>query len=261
MPRFSIVLISYNQRAYLPDALRSVREQTLDDWEIVAVDDGSTDGTLELLRAEAARDARLRVVALENGGAPGRSRNHGLDHVRGELVSFLDADDLYPRTRLAELHAAFERYPQAQLVFGDLVKFEDAPDERRPGTLAARGAETALLGLAAEPTTPPGGATLLDRRSVLEYAMTVVQPWATLNCVARREAIAGPGLRFDASLRNGEDFEFFTRIAAAGDVVYLPAVVGYYRIHATNITLGPGAPKRATTRIVHERKTWSFDAT
>lgn len=84
----------YNAGAYLAPAIESVLGQTLRDLELIIVDDVSTDGSLDVARGYAAKDSRVRVMAMENNGGPGIARNRGIDAARGEYLGFMDSDDL-----------------------------------------------------------------------------------------------------------------------------------------------------------------------
>ena len=91
--RVSIIVPCYNSTRYLSACVDSVLAQTMPDFEVLLIDDGSTDGTLALAQALAARDARLRVLHQENAGVSA-ARNLGLAHARGEWITFVDSDDL-----------------------------------------------------------------------------------------------------------------------------------------------------------------------
>ncbi|WP_127479196.1 bifunctional glycosyltransferase/CDP-glycerol:glycerophosphate glycerophosphotransferase [Nocardioides pantholopis] len=101
-PALSVVVPVYNVAAYLPECLDSLLGQTLRDLEVVAVDDGSTDGSLAILEEYAARDPRLRVLAQNNTGQ-GIARNEAVALARGEFLTFCDADDVVPRAAYAHM--------------------------------------------------------------------------------------------------------------------------------------------------------------
>ncbi|MFF4650568.1 glycosyltransferase family 2 protein [Streptomyces sp. NPDC001380] len=110
--KVTVVVPVYNcGDGYLP-ALRSLRDQTMarSDFEVVFVDDGSTDSTLQSLRGDTAFDRWVRVVEAEHTGGPGRPRNVGLDHARGEFVLFMDDDDRLAPEALARLYDRAVRY-------------------------------------------------------------------------------------------------------------------------------------------------------
>jgi Glycosyl transferase family 2 len=119
-PRVSVITPTYNCAAYLPETLGSVLDQTLGDFEIIVVDDGSTDGTRECLRP---LGGRVQYVRLTHSGIPGKARNVGLEVARGEFVAFLDADDLWAPTKLERQVAIVERERDVGLCMTDHVEF------------------------------------------------------------------------------------------------------------------------------------------
>ncbi len=101
----SIITPVYNVRDYLEKCVESVLAQTMNDWELILVNDGSTDGSEKLCRALAAGDSRIRVLDQTNAGV-GAARNAGLDAAAGEYITFLDSDDAYAPEHLERLYAA-----------------------------------------------------------------------------------------------------------------------------------------------------------
>ncbi|HUA69634.1 MAG TPA: glycosyltransferase family 2 protein [Solirubrobacteraceae bacterium] len=91
MPRVSVIIPAHNAAAFLREALQSVRDQTFSDWEVIAVDDGSADATWSILEAGG---SRVRAFRNASATGPAAARNRALEHATGELVAFLDADDL-----------------------------------------------------------------------------------------------------------------------------------------------------------------------
>ncbi|HSJ55380.1 MAG TPA: glycosyltransferase [Anaerolineae bacterium] len=107
-PRVSVVVPCYNAERYVGQTLQSLVDQTYRDFEVIVVDDGSTDGSREVV--EGFRDARIRTICRENGG-PAAARNTGIAAARGEFIATLDADDLALPHRLAAQLAAIEADP------------------------------------------------------------------------------------------------------------------------------------------------------
>jgi|GEM_PF-465458 len=103
--KVSVIIPVYNAEQYLRQCLDSVVAQTLEDIEIITVNDGSTDGSLTILEEYVALDPRIRVITQENGGA-GRARNAGMDAANGDYLSFLDADDFFEPNMLEEAYKA-----------------------------------------------------------------------------------------------------------------------------------------------------------
>ena len=94
MVKVSVIIPVYNVEPYLKQCMDSVVGQTLKDIEIICVDDGSTDGSLDILREYAAEDNRIQIIEQKNAGA-GAARNNGMRHATGKYLSFLDSDDFF----------------------------------------------------------------------------------------------------------------------------------------------------------------------
>jgi glycosyltransferase involved in cell wall biosynthesis len=110
-PRYSLVTPVYNTEKYISTAIDSVRGQTFADWELILVDDASTDGSGAICDAACQADARIRCIHLQQNGGASRARNAGMDCAQGEFLLFLDADDEMERDLLARLEAS----PRADL--------------------------------------------------------------------------------------------------------------------------------------------------
>jgi CDP-glycerol glycerophosphotransferase len=108
MPRVSVVVPVYNVEAYLDECLRSIVSQTVDDLEVVVVDDGSTDDSLEIAERHAERDRRIKIVSQANAGL-GQARNSGVEAAEGEFLSFVDSDDRLPTEALELLLEALDK--------------------------------------------------------------------------------------------------------------------------------------------------------
>jgi glycosyltransferase involved in cell wall biosynthesis len=99
-PQISIVIPAYNCALYVEETFRSVLDQDFSSWEIIFVNDGSTDSTAEVLARLATEDVRVKVIDQPNA-RQGKARNNGISHAQGEWIAFLDADDLWPANKLS----------------------------------------------------------------------------------------------------------------------------------------------------------------
>src|ERR1035437_4715784 len=111
---FSVIIPLYNKEAYIARAIQSVFAQDWQDYELLVVDDGSTDNGAEVL-ARWLSDPRVRLITQKNAGA-GAARNRGLAEMRGDIAAFLDADDEWLPTHLGDLAEIASTYPQAGLL-------------------------------------------------------------------------------------------------------------------------------------------------
>lgn len=115
-PICSIVVPAYNAARYLPDCVRSVLAQSFSDWELLIVDDGSTDGTAACIRAFAAQDARIRYVAQPRNLGVAAARNRGVAEARGEWIALLDGDDAWLPDKLSR-QFALQRESGAEFLY------------------------------------------------------------------------------------------------------------------------------------------------
>lgn len=197
----TVILPVYNGMPYLPAALRSVLRQAIDDLSVIVVNDGSTDGSEEYLRAVA--DPRVSVLSQSNGGI-GAARNAGLERCRSEYVALMDQDDISLPNRLLSQVAYLETHPDVVMV-GSQIEFVvgEAVQRALPVPLDHNGIERRLLRGQAGLCHP----SLMFRTSV---AMSVGgYPVGVL----------------------GEDIDFCLRMCEAGRVANLGQILFRYRIH------------------------------
>lgn len=114
MPKVSVIVTAYNLIKYLPETIDNVLQQTYRDFEVIVVDDGSTDNTAAWVRQVS--DPRVRLIWQSNMGLAGAS-NTGVENAKGEYITFLDADDLWEPTKLAKQVAILDRCPEIGIVY------------------------------------------------------------------------------------------------------------------------------------------------
>jgi glycosyltransferase involved in cell wall biosynthesis len=256
-PFHSIVMISYQQRALVEDAVRSVREQDDQDWELIAVDDGSTDGTLALLQHLALEDPRIQVVAKTNTRLPSIARNVGLEKARGTVVSFLDGDDQYTPGRLARVRRAFEACPDANILFGDYKPFGMPKwDAIAEGYLKHLGMDDRYASLGQE---LPSGDVCIPAAKLLPVLVCEFFGAFTLNIAIRRDVIASRKLRFDESLLMAEDHDFVVRALGDGSAIFVRQVLGNWLRQWNTISSSPNAKGHRDAFEVLERHLLALD--
>ncbi|MBN1556346.1 MAG: glycosyltransferase family 2 protein [Phycisphaerae bacterium] len=131
-PTVSVILPAYNAEAFIAEAVESVRAQTYTDYELIAVDDGSTDRTGEILDELAKEFPAMRVVRQANTGLAG-ARNAAVAAMRGTYIALLDADDLWLPEKLARCVAFLEENPHLSIVYTPMTPFDGATGERMEG--------------------------------------------------------------------------------------------------------------------------------
>src|SRR4051794_36269759 len=120
-PLVSVVIPAFNRAFILPEALDSVLAQTFKDFELIVVDDGSTDDTEEVLRPYVERRG-VRFLPQANQG-PAAARNRGIEAARGKYVAFLDSDDLWLPIKLSVQIPRMEAHPEAVMSYGNVLNF------------------------------------------------------------------------------------------------------------------------------------------
>ena len=231
-PFFSIVIPAYNAAHLIVDALTSVLAQTTDSYEIIIVNDGSPD-TPQLEQALQPYLNDIIYIRRPNGG-PAAARNSGILVAKGEYIAFLDSDDEWVSTHLAQMREVLEKDPTLDLVYGDAVNF---------GDLAEVGATT----MSANPSE--GLATF---ESLVLCKCTVVGS----TVVARRQALIDAGL-FDENFVHGEDFDLWARVAyRGGRIDYRKHIHARRRIHRGNLTVDAvasfGGQAKALRKLMKE---------
>lgn len=133
-PTVSVVIPAYNCAAFLRDAIESVKRQTYQDLEVIVVDDGSTDSTLEVAKGLAAGWPQMWVLHIEHGGVA-RARNRAIEDARGQYIALLDGDDLWREEKLAKCMAYLQAHPKLSIVYHPMppMDFSGRPIKSRAG--------------------------------------------------------------------------------------------------------------------------------
>ena len=204
----SIIVPVYNGASTIRETLDSVLQQSVEAFELIVIDDGSTDSTLEVVASF--EDPRLSVFSYPNAGVSA-TRNRGVAHASAEYVSFIDADDLWTPDKLARQLEALEKSPNAAVAYS----WTDYIDET--GRLVAHDQQVSFSGNVY-------GELLC--RDFLESAS---------NATIRRQAFLDIG-GFDSSLSGAADWDFFLRLAKDYDFVAVPYPGVLYRISDSSMS-------------------------
>jgi cellulose synthase/poly-beta-1,6-N-acetylglucosamine synthase-like glycosyltransferase len=217
-PIVSVTICCYNSEQYIAETLQSVLNQTFDHFEIVVVNDGSTDRTEEIVKSFS--DPRIKYHFQANAGV-GATRNRAVDLSRGKYVAFLDHDDLWEPTKLEKQIPLFETQPEVALVYSDCY-FIDPNGERFATYFAYQGVE------------PCRGDALL---ALIKHGCFMQLP----SVIVSKEALVEVG-KFDPRYNIVEDYDTWMKIADRHAVDYVGEPLCSYRVHSAN-----------TSRIQQER--------
>lgn len=126
MPKFSICVPVYNRQKYISTALASVYEQSCDDYEIIAVDDGSSDGTYEMLLQHQQQNKKLKVLRHPSNRGAAAARNTAWREAKGEFILWLDSDDLLDASLLSCYEQAIEEYPEVSVFYTQHIAYHES---------------------------------------------------------------------------------------------------------------------------------------
>jgi glycosyltransferase involved in cell wall biosynthesis len=224
MPKVSVIMPAYNAELFLETAIDSVLSQSFQDWELIVIDDGSSDSTANIL--EKYENYKLRIIHQENSGEA-CARNVGLENAQGEYIAFLDADDFYYPNALEDLVCFLDNHREYDVAYSD-------------GTICDHMGKTLMLLSDIRPTLHSGH--MLESLVLSSYMVTCCT-------MTRLSRIQQHAIRFDKNLAIGPDWDFWIQLAVHVSFGYLPTVTGGYRVHKSNITRTVDTMKRKRDRI------------
>jgi len=229
-PTVSVVMAAYNAQDFVAEAIESVLEQTLSDFELLVVDDASSDDTPAIIARYARRDRRIRILRLPRNGGTAHAKNAALQHVRAPLVAICDDDDRQLPERLASQVAYLEANPRHVMVGGKIRPFGDVD---------------------AAPLAWLPGDDALARPHILFQAICI----DSAN-MFRRDLACVHGLSYPAGLV-WDDWVFQALALRVGEIHVLPQILLDYRRHAAQQTsparlMASGRRTRATLQRIFE---------
>lgn len=214
--RFSVIIPLYNKGPYVQKAIQSVLDQTFKDYEIIVIDDGSTDDSYEI--AKAVLDGTLvknQLVQQVNAGVS-TARNNGVTLSTGDYICFLDADDWWASTFLEEMDGLIRDYPDAG-IYGTNYYYVKNGKER----VCVKGAETGFINYCRV------------------YSMGMSMPLTSISvCIPRN--VFNKLCGFKTHLKLGEDFDLWIRIALNERVAFLNKPLAYYNQDVDSVWRGIG---------------------
>ncbi len=201
MPTISVVIPAYNGERTILETIASVQQQTCSDFELIVINDGSTDRTLELLST--VQDPRLKVFSYSNGGLP-TARNRGIAQATGEFITFIDADDLWTPDKLELQLAALQKHPEAGLAYSWTLVMDETGENFHPGKSVSYEGN-------------------VYRELLLSNFIA-----SGSNVMLRRKTIESVG-EFDPTLKSCEDWDYWLRVAPHWLFVVVPKSQIFYR--------------------------------
>jgi glycosyltransferase involved in cell wall biosynthesis len=230
-PLVSIMMPAYNAAQFIGQAIDSVLAQSYQNWDLIIVDDGSTDDTASIARGYT--DLRIRLVSQVNGGESA-ARNTALVHMRGDLFAFLDADDCYLPQHLAETVSYLNQHMDRDVVYTDGYHIDQEGQRLQSLSSRRRGPFEGWI-----------FPEVVRASDVFGPPMVVVM---------RRELIDQHALKFDPNIVIGPDWDFLTRFAEFANFGYIDQPTCLYRVHTANISVLTGMQKRRLSLAICREK-------
>lgn len=211
---FSVIVPVYNKGKYLKSCIDSILSQKNADLEILAINDGSTDDSLAILRAY--EDARLKIIDVKNGGVSA-ARNLGINHSTKDYIAFVDGDDCLGSSYLSNFAKAIEK-SGADIIIGGLTKTDRYNERREVKPSFAVGAVSSKKFLDSY------YAEMLSNEGILGYVASKVV----------KRTILGEGIRFDTTLKLAEDLDFWARVYIKVKTIEITDECGYFYLTGTD---------------------------
>jgi teichuronic acid biosynthesis glycosyltransferase TuaG len=211
----SIIMPAYNAEKYISESIDSVIAQTYSNWELIVIDDGSTDGTAEIVKKKQKEDGRIFYYYQENG-RQGKARNKGLKESRSEFIAFLDADDLWSPNKL-ELQVECLNNHKADLIFSDGYIIQNDRDDIQFSFQTITGYFQGDKAIEL---------FLIQNRIPILSVLTTKQAIIEAGCFEE-----------DVRIQNIEDYHLWLKMLIKGFSVFgLPEKLVYYRQHIMQAT-------------------------
>ena len=204
-PLISVIMPLYNAERFVGESIENVLRQTVGDFELIVIDDASTDASAEIARAYAAKDNRIVLMHNELNSGAARTRNRALDAARGKFITFMDADDLCSPERFAKQLAFFERHPQTDICGSYYTMF---------GTRGGGKNDELKIQV---PLT----------HEEIQYQLFIGCPFGMSSVMLRSEPFKRTGIRFRECM--AEDYQLWVDLSEHLRMANIPEYLTFYR--------------------------------
>ena len=244
MVKASVIIPTFNCRAYIEETILSVTRQTEPNLEIIVIDDGSTDDTLEVVKRLACADRRVLVHSLPRTRFPGAVRNRGLDGAKGDYICFLDGDDLYHPDKIRKSVTFLDSLIQADLLFHDFVPFSSSLDGM-PSFMKDR----RFHSLATSYLREVGPGRYICLKDFYVFMSLQFVPFHISSVMLRRSLLDSGAVWFREDISPGEDGDLWLRLAKEHRMAFLDEPLSYYRQRPGSVTSDRIRTIRASVEI------------
>lgn len=205
---FSVVIPLYNKELSISNTIQSVLNQTFQDFEIVVVNDGSTDNSLQVV--EQINDSRIRIITKPNGGVSS-ARNRGIKEAKYDWIAFLDGDDAWDQEYLSEINNLITNYPEARIFSTNYARINNRNE---------------ILNIR---TSSVNKGYITDYFSANNYQSIVCS-----SAIVFKKSCITDGIHFNENLSFGEDLDFWIKLLKNNILAYSPKILSFYRVDSEN---------------------------
>lgn len=228
MARVSIIIPVYNTEQYVKTAIQSVLNQTYTDWELILVNDASTDGSLRILKKIQCHDKRIQVIDIPQNSGAAHARNIGMKLAKGDYLSFLDSDDIWEPTFLESLVSKVEQNSDIKFIYSGSDEFDEndnivnVQDDYKSGKFDV----------------------FIHKSGELRF------PFNMDSFVVKRSLIEKFDILFPERYQICEDTCFLLKILCITPAYYVPEILTHYRKHANSATTSSWSAKRWESTVL-----------
>lgn len=249
MCKASIIVPAYNAERYIEKTLNSILVQDFTDFEVIVVNDGSTDSTEEKVKEIASLDERIKYITQPNSGGPAKPRNVGISCAKGEFIFIFDADDLMLAGKLGRSIECMERFPEADLLFTNFSTIDAEDNILNENFLDDY---DSLWNLTPDRSTD----CVVIEAAKIHPVLIRVNFVGTSSVVIRKSSLRVDD-RFDESLRNSDDRLFWMLFSMSHNFIFLNHILHQYRIIPGSIS-NQGFIRRGSSKIQALKKVMSL---
>ena len=220
--KVSVIMPVFNSEEFVEEAIQSVLGQTYTNWELILVNDGSTDNSLKICEKYGELYAlKVRVINVDHAGVS-HARNIGTKNAKGGYLSFLDSDDIWEKNFLTELMAEFDRNPEAYFIYSGSNQFDQSGNIINVQDRYKSGKFDAFIHKSGE----------------------LRLPFNMDSFIVRKDFIQKYSISFPEEYKISEDICFFLEILCVTNAYYVPKVLAHYRLHSNSATTSSWSTER-----------------
>jgi teichuronic acid biosynthesis glycosyltransferase TuaG len=235
-PLISVIIPSYNSNKFIRETVESVLNQTYKNFEIIVVDDESTDNTVSILEDLSKKDKRITYYQIPHNGRPSVPRNYGVEKSNGKYIAFLDADDIWVKNKLEKQIAEFEKHPDYILVYSMSVTFGDVN------------------------IFSPYYEVLPLLHKVCRTKHDLISKGNSITCstvLIKKEYFQKVGGFDEDPNLQIEDYDLWIRLSELGQFGFVPRIQTYYRVHGKQFS-ADWQTKQDRVKYLSDKRGWNL---